>query len=55
LQYINDGRFAGKEQNIMSTMILTEPTLFSLFDGDTVSNDNYNYSKWHTLFFHLAM
>jgi len=54
LQYIYDGRFAGKEQNIMSTMILTEPKLFSLFDGDAVSNDNYNYSKWHALLFYLA-
>lgn len=52
--YIGDGRFCGKEQNLITTAILKDKNLFELFDGKNNTIDNYGYDSWVALLFYLA-
>lgn len=52
--YINDNRFVGKEQNIMTTMCITNPELFTLYNSNDTKSDKYEYNKWFSLLFYLS-
>jgi len=52
--YINDGRFIGKEQNIMTSMVIKDGDLFNLIQAKDVHTDEYQYGIWSSLLFYLA-
>ena len=52
--YINDNRFVGKEQNLITTMCIKKPELFELYNSKDFKTNKYEYNKWFSLLFYLA-